>query len=261
MTSHRNTLPPAGQGGLFDVVEFEGNHWSSVGSQIGIGLARGRLLDRRRTSSARLLDGLTLVAPYDIPRIKPCDLVPDRLVAFSEAMSMSTTPDHRAWVHFYEDDYRFERLWRSPDTYLPRLAPFAGIISPDFSVYRNLPAAEKIHQTYRNQLLGARMQADGGTVIANVRLSGRESIPYALAGVPRNSTIAIGLHGCTRDKANRRHVVEEIGLICAELDPTQLVVYGSAAYGVLDQPRERGIPVHVYPADTCGRSRSRKVAE
>lgn len=254
-------MPPATQFGLFDPFAFGGTHRPYVGPQVATGPARSQLVvDRRRATSARLLDGLTLVGPYDIPKIENCDLVPDRLVAFSEAMSKSTKPDHAAWVHFYEDDYRYERLWRSPGTYLPRLASFAGIISPDFSIYRNTPVAEKIHQTYRNQLLGARMQADGGAVIANVRLSGKESIPYALAGVPRQSTIAIGLHGCTRDKVNRCHVVAEIALICAELDPTALVVYGSAAYAVLDQPRERGIPVHIYPADTFRRSQSRKLA-
>ena len=48
-------------------------------------------------------------------------------------------------------------------------------------------------QTYRNPLLRARMQADGISVISNIRLSGRESVPYALAGNPRHSTVAPGL--------------------------------------------------------------------
>ena len=42
-----------------------------------------------------------------------------------------------------------------------------------------------------NQLMGARLQADGINVIPNVRLNGRESVPYALAGIPSRSTLAL----------------------------------------------------------------------
>ncbi len=110
---------------------------------------------------------------------------------------------------------------------------------------------------YRNQLMGARMQADGINVIANVRLNGRESVPYALAGIPSSSTLALGLHGCTKLRENRSHLVEEIRMICDFCEPVNLVVYGSAAYGVLDYPQELGIPVHVFAPDSFRRSESR----
>lgn len=209
--------------------------------------------DRRDVFNARLLDGLTLVGPYDIPKLEPCSQVPNTLIAFSEARALHT-PDPDAWVHFYEDDYRFISMWRTPAKYLRQLRGFAGVISPDFSIYRNMPIAQQIGHTYQNQLLGARMQTDGFRVIANIRLSGRGSIPYAIAGAPRHSTIALGLNGCTRDKYNRRHVIEEVRIICDELAPQNLVVYGSAAYGVLDYPHEMGIPVHVFRPDTFDRS-------
>lgn len=257
MTSLRQTLPPRGQLGLFDLEPDR--LLAADAPTLIVADAEPSHRFRRDGSNASLLKGLTLVAPYDIPRIGPSQRVPEKLIAFSEIRSTSK-PDPEAWVHFYEDDYRFKRFWTSPDVYFPRLQGFAGVISPDFSVYRNMPVALKMHQVYRNQLLGARMQADGLNVIANVRLSGRDSIPYAIAGTPRNSTVAVGLHGVTRDRDNRRHVIEEIGIICAELAPSHLVVFGSAAYGVLDYPRELGIEVHVFRPDTFARSHSRRQA-
>ncbi len=168
--------------------------------------------------------------------------------------------DPLAWVHFFEDDYKIERLWNRSAQYLARLRGFAGVIGPDFSVYRNMPRAQKVWNTYRNFLLAARMQADGVSTIPNVRLSGRKSIPYALAGVPHRSTLALGLNGCTRERGNRAHVFEEVRLICDLCDPVNLVVYGSDAYGVLDYPRELGIPVHIYRPDSFGRSAERTAA-
>ena len=149
-------------------------------------------------------------------------------------------------------------MWRTPAKYLGHLRGVAGVISPDFSVYRNMPIAQQIAHTYQNQLLGARMKADGFRVIANIRLSGRGSTPYALAGAPRRSTIALGLHGCTRDKFNRRHVIGEVRIIGDGLVPQNLVVYGSAAFCVLDYRREVGIPVQVFQPDTFDRSLSRE---
>ena len=123
-----------------------------------------------------------------------------------------------------------------------------------------MPRAQQIYNIYRNQLLGASMQADGCNVIPNVRLSGRDSVPFAIAGIPSCSTLALGLHGCTKQRDNRSHVVEEIRMICDLCAPANLVVYGSAAYDVLDYPRELGIPVHVYAPDSFRRSAFRKAS-
>jgi hypothetical protein len=258
MTSTRATLPPNDQLPLFDLAWPRDEYPDPVKSR-RFRVASSSRQDRRDVFNARLLDGLTLVGPYEIPQIDRCTEVPEKLIPFSEA-SARRKPDPNAWVHFYEDDYRFDRMWHAPERYLDRLARFAGVISPDFSLYRNMPVAQKIGNTYRNQLLGARMQVIGIPVIANVRLSGRQSIPYALAGIPRHATLALGLAGCTRDPENRSHVLEEVRILCDELAPANLVVYGSPAYGVVDYPLQRGIPVHVFSADSFVRSNTRKAA-
>ena len=139
-------------------------------------------------------------------------------------------------------------------------APVRRRDQPGLLAVRNMPVARKIEHTYRNQLLGAWLQVQGVNVIANVRLSGRDSVPFALAGVPRESSIAIGLHGCVKDKENRIHVIEEIRLICDLQEPTNLIVYGSDAFGVLDHAREAGHLVHVYQPDSFRRASSRKDA-
>ena len=211
------------------------------------------------TFNGRLLKGLTLARPYDIPILEPCRTVPSKLVAFSEAVRAGRQ-DADAWVHFYEDDFRFERFWNEPEKTLERLDGFAGLIGPDFSLYENMPTAQKIRNTYRNQLLSAWAQKRGVQVIANVRLSGSESIPYSLAGIPTNSTIAFGLHGCLQNTENRRQVVQGMVLACDHLLPNNVLIYGSDAYRVADAAHERNIPVHVYEPDTWQRSHERSVA-
>ena len=62
--------------------------------------------------------------PYDTP---------NKLIKFSKAAS-SKCKDYNQWVHFYEEDYEFFRLWRNPERYLKRLKRFNGVILPDFSL-------------------------------------------------------------------------------------------------------------------------------
>lgn len=258
VTSVKQALRAANHPALFAIGPSDSGAPGTAVTQIDNDVQSARR-DRRDVFNGRLLSGLTLVGPYEIPKIHACTLVPDRLIAFSEALGMSR-PDPQAWVHGYEDDCKIERFWRSPDRYFPKLRGFAGVICPDHSTYRNLPNAQRIYNIYRNQLLGARMQADGFNVITNVRLSGRDSVPYALAGVPSHSTLALGLHGCTRSRENRPHVIDEIRIICDSCKPANLVVYGSAAYGVLNYPLALDIPVYVYAPDSFRRSLLRATA-
>lgn len=258
MTSFKRTLRPLEQSVLFEIgVESDPTRVALPTRVAERPTKKAR--DRRDVFNGRLLDGLTLVGPHDIPKIDACSLVPERLIAFTEASKMGQ-PDPQAWVHAHEDDYKTERFWASPEQYFKKFRGFAGVISPDYSTYRNLPRAQQIHNIFRNQLLGARMQADGHNVIPNVRVSGRNSVPYALAGVPTRSTLAIGLYGCTKSRENRPRVIEEIRIICDACMPTNLVVYGSDAYGVLKYPLALGIPTHIYAPDSFLRSSFRKAA-
>lgn len=209
---------------------------------------------RKNNRNWNLLERLDSAEPWGIPIIDPCTAIPKKLIAFSEAASKRSKAETGTWIHFYEDDYKFERLWKHPERYINRLREFGGIISPDFSTYANMPAAEKLHSVYRNQLLGSWAQHEGIPVIANVRMCGPYSDEYALAGIPCGSTLAIGLHGCVKNPANRAIVKEEIRHICETKQPTAIVAYGSESGRVLDPARERDIAVYLFERDFRTRS-------
>ena len=85
---------------------------------------------------------------FELPKIKTTNIIPEKLVTFSKAMAR-TWNDFDCWVMFYEHDVNFERLWRNPKKYLNKLKKFRGIISPDFSLYRNMPLCMQMWNTYR----------------------------------------------------------------------------------------------------------------
>ena len=134
-----------------------------------------------------MLEGVDLAGYYQIPKIHPPRDIPEEIVPFSETVSGRSKPDIKKWVHFYEDDVKIERFWRRPKYYAQKLRDFGGFISPDYSPYADFTPSQKIWNTHRNYASGAWLQqAMGYDVIANVRTSGWDSIPYALAGAPKD---------------------------------------------------------------------------
>lgn len=88
--------------------------------------------------NAFLLEGATYKGLYEFPQILPTYDTPNKLIKFSKAVS-SKCKDYNQWVHFYEEDYEFFRLWRNPKRYLKRLKRFNGVILPDFILYGTFP--------------------------------------------------------------------------------------------------------------------------
>lgn len=189
-----------------------------------------------------LLHDAEYAGELEMPALKPQQALPNKLVPFSKAMAKSFT-DRNCWICFYEHDIKFMRLWRHPEKYLPKMLEFNGIISPDFSMYRNMPAILQYWSCFMGRAIAHRYQADGGIVIPNVRLSDERSHRYCLDGLPRNSTIAIGTHGCIKRVEDRLHTTMSVREAVRRLSPVRIVVYGSAPDDVFASAIERNIQI------------------
>lgn len=189
-------------------------------------------------------------AEYDgfleIPTIEYGIYRPKRLKAFSKAIS---SDDYECWIHFYEDDSVFQRIWNNPYKYLPILKRFKGVITPDFSLYRDMPLAMQFWNIYRNRAIGNWLQHNGIQVIPNVRYSDRRTYKAACYGIAKNSTIAIGSHGCIKGKEDRRYFVEGLKEIIRLVSPKNIIVYGSAPDSIFKTYQEQGIEILQFESD------------
>ena len=160
---------------------------------------------------------------YEMPKIKACNIIPTSLVSFNAAL---TAKNHNQCVHFFIDDYQFERIWNLPDRYVECLRQFQCVIAPDFSQYTDMPYPQRIWNNYRGKLIGAWLQAQGLTVIPNVTWSLPDSFDYCFDGIPKGSVIAINSTGVARWGYSRylwRRGYEEA---IARLKPVAIVRYG-----------------------------------
>lgn len=160
-----------------------------------------------------------------------------------------------AYVCFYADygDFdSFKGIWfRSSHAYKV-LSHFAGIITPDFSLYQDFPLPLKLWNVYRMRAFGYWFGTlCGHAVINNVRWGTSETFWYCFDGIPENSVVAIGTVGGSPRKLDDRERFEE-GLkeLVRRLHPHTIIVYGSANYKCFKELEEQGITILAYPSKT-----------
>ena len=171
----------------------------------------------------RLYDPNRTEGKYNMPILKPVDYVPKRMMGFNYA---KTSTDYEATLHFYLDDYQFERIWNSPMQYLPLLAKFDACLTPNYSIYLDYPEAAKIWNTWRSRLMGQVMQDYGITTIPIVYWSTESSYDWAFDGLPENSTLSINDFNRTHEES-RRLWDEGVKELIRRKRPTRILLYGT----------------------------------
>lgn len=177
---------------------------------------------------------------FEFPIIQPTYWIPNRLIAFSKALSCT---DYNQWVHFFEDDYLFERIWRNPQRYLDILRRYNGVILPDFSLYRDMPFVMQIWNIYRSRAIGFWLQTNGIKVIVNIRYADKRTYRCCCDGISKHSVIAVGTHGTLKNREDRFFFCEGLDAIVRRLHPNAIVVYGAAPDSIFEKYRETGIQI------------------
>lgn len=165
---------------------------------------------------------------YEMPTLKACNIIPSSLVPFNAAL---TAKDHNQCVHFFIDDYQFERIWNLPDRYVECLRQFQCVISPDFSQYTDMPYPQRMWNNYRGKFIGAWLQSQGVTVIPNVTWSLPDSYEYCFDGIPQQSVIAINSTGAARYGLTRFLWLKGYREALSKLRPLAVIRYGTMIPG------------------------------
>ncbi len=148
---------------------------------------------------AFMVQNATYDGELEIPRIAPEITIPKKLISFSKAIGGT---DYDAWVHFYEDDASFERLWNKPFKYLTILKRYKGVIAPDFSLYRDMPLVMQNWNIYRSHAVAVWLQSEGVPVIANVRWSDERTYETAASVCRRTPRLPLALTGVSNSCRN-----------------------------------------------------------
>ena len=166
---------------------------------------------------------------WNIPTIKGIDEFDEKVqfIGFNYAKTCEKQQKTDFGVHFFLDDYQFNRLWNRPDKYIPLLSKFKYVLSPDFSMYTDYPKAMQMWKHYQKHWLGAYMELFGIKVIPTVGWSDKDSFKWCFDGEPRNSIVAVSSIGTQKDKESKQLFLEGYNKMLEVLKPTKILFWGN----------------------------------
>lgn len=173
------------------------------------------------------------VGKYDIPEILPLKKEPKikEWIGFNYVLS-DKDPKGKA-VHFFIDDYQFERIWNNIDKYVDKLKQYEAVLSPDFSPYGDMPLATQIFNHYRKHWVGRYLQDQGVKVIPTIRAStDPRSFDWYLEGEPVGGIVCISSMWATTSKKIYEDFIKEYNTMYETLKPTLVYVYGKEIEGL-----------------------------
>lgn len=160
---------------------------------------------------------------YQIPIIECDNYIPKELISFNYAMS---SKNKNVGVHFYVDDYQFERIWNNPYRYISLLKQYKCIFSPDFSLYQDMPLAMKIWNVYRSRVIGQFYQKFGIKVIPTISWSGEDTYSFCFDGIPKGSIVSISTVGIIRNKESMQMFKNGVDEMTNRIHPKSILIYG-----------------------------------
>lgn len=183
--------------------------------------------------NAKLVFGAEFDGMLEIPIIKRPNkiIIPNSLIPFSKR---NKSLDYSETICFYENDLKFRNLITSTNELFPDIDKFSSFISPDCSLYRDMPLILQITNVYLNRQIGFFLQQKGKYVIPNIRWGDERSytriisneVPFSFLGVEKHSIVSVGTYGCIQGKNNLFYFREGLKAMLKEIEPEVVIVYG-----------------------------------
>lgn len=163
---------------------------------------------------------------FGIPKIEPIKSVQvAEFIGFNYAASTKNA-ENKA-VHFFLDDYQFNRVWTNPNRYIEMMRKFKYVLAPDFSLYTDFPIALQIYNHYRKHWLAAYWQLNGIRVIPTICWSDETSYEWCFDGEPMHSVVAVSSVGTQNSKERKQRFMDGYMEMVERLQPTQIIFYGN----------------------------------
>ena len=160
---------------------------------------------------------------WQMPIIENDNYIPSDLIGFNYA---KTSENKETGIHFYIDDYQFERVWNKPEDYTEILKQYECILTPDFSLYLDMPMPMKIWNIYRSRQIGQYYQKQGIKVIPTISWAEKETFDFCFEGIPKGSIVSISTIGVKKNKEALKIWTEGVDAMIQAIEPSTVLVYG-----------------------------------
>ena len=171
------------------------------------------------------LGGFDRAGTYGTPVLHPVHL--DRRLEWIRFNHALKEPHRdRYGIHFFIDDYLFQRAWHDPPRYALFLRQFPAVMTPDFSMFTDYPKAVQIYNHWRKHQLGAYWQRVGMTVVPTIGWIDQGSYDWCFDGEPEGSTVAVSSVGVMKNRDARKLFIDGYAEMLTRLQPEKIIFFG-----------------------------------
>ncbi len=166
---------------------------------------------------------------WNIPEIKGLKRIDKKVefIGFNYAKTFERLNQTQYGIHFFLDDYQFNRLWNNPDKYINLLSKFKYVLSPDFSLYLDYPKAMQIWKHYQKHWIGAYLELFGIKVIPTIGWSDEDSFVWCFDGEPKNSIVAVSSIGTQKSETSKTLFLNGYFEMIKQLNPRKMLFWGN----------------------------------
>ncbi len=136
---------------------------------------------------------------YDFPIIKKQNIDIEKIKLLSYVNTKNDDKENKGkTIHFFTYDWKFEKVYKNANEEIEKLSQYYCLLSPDFSIFTNMPLALQIESVFKNRWCGAYWQSKGLKVIPTVSWGDERSFSFCFDGIEQGSIVAV----CTYYREN-----------------------------------------------------------
>ena len=117
----------------------------------------------------------------------------------------------------------FENVYAKPESELEWLDKYYALLTPEFSVYKDMPLMLQGYSTFKNRWCGAYWQKMGMKVIPTIAWGTRDSWEFCFDGVEEGSVVAVSTYYSQNNEAG---FMEGYNEMLARIKPSAIICYG-----------------------------------
>lgn len=169
------------------------------------------------------------VGKYGIPELQPEKWKPVQFIGFNYANQCRNYEGKG--VHFFLDDYQFERVWTKFERNVNMLSKFDAVLTPDWSMYIDWPVVVQMWNHYRKHYVGAYLQTMGAIVYPSISWSDKKSIEWCFDGDPIGGCVAVSSVGTQMRQEEKDGFLYGYDAMMERLNPSTVLFYGKVPDG------------------------------
>lgn len=168
--------------------------------------------------------------PNGIPRIAPANL--PLLEEWLPVNYAASTRLHKGLgLQMYVHDYQLQRLWNNPKAYARIVTDVGCVLTPDYSLYIDVPLPLNLYNHYRKHWLGAWWQRQGATVIPTICWADESSFAWCFDGEPEGAAVSVSSVGTQRYQDSKRAFLLGYDAMLERLHPDTVLFFGNIPQG------------------------------